>query len=80
MTKKQYREIICEQTELIKALKEQNTALKRSCLKLNSQNRRNRLRVIASLCRLSAGMTDECMIPESEVVQMCIEEVKKAYV
>jgi len=76
MKKKQYRSVIISQTQLIKQLTEQNEALKRTCNDL----RRDRLRVIGSLCDLSNRLDDECMIPETEVVKMCIEAVKKAYV
>lgn len=76
MKKKEYRKIIVQQTEMIKSLQEQNEALKKTVIDL----RRDRLRVIGNLCDLSNRMNDECMIPESDVVQMCIEEVKKAYV
>lgn len=76
MKKSEYRKIIVELTNMNKALQEQNEALKKTCVDL----RRERLRVIGSLCDLSNHMNDECMMPESEVVQLCIEAVKKAYV
>lgn len=76
MKKKHYRSIICNQTKMIKDLKEQNEALKKTC----RANRRMRLSIIARLCDLSNRIGDECMMPESEVVQKCIEEVKKVYV
>lgn len=72
MTKGQYVSIICTQTDYIKQLKEQNEALKKSL----RRERRNRLRAVGKLCILANEMKDECMIPESEVVQMCIEAVK----
>lgn len=76
MKKSEYRAIICNQTKMIKDLQSQNEALKTYC----KQNNRQRLKIIARLCDLANKMTDECMIPESQVVQKCIEEVKKAYV
>lgn len=72
MKKKEYRRIICTQTDMIKELKAKNEALK-------TYSKRNKLRIIGGLCDLSNELTDECMIPESEVVKMCIEVVKKAY-
>lgn len=83
MKKKEYRKIIVELTKMNKALEESNKALKLQCLKLNRQNsvnKRARLRIIGSLSQLSNELGAECMIPESEVVQKCIEAVKKAYV
>lgn len=73
MKKKEYRAIICNQTEQIKRLREQNEALKKSY-------KRAKLGTVARLVDLSVKIGNECMIPESKVVDMCIEEVKKAYV
>lgn len=79
MKKSEYRQIISQQTKMIKDLENKNKALCEYCKRLGG-NKRTRLKIIANLCDLSNKLGDECMIPESKVVQMCIEAVKKAYV
>lgn len=80
MKKKEYRQIIVNQTKIIRGLEEKNEALKEQSKKLNASHRRNRLKIIGGLSALSNQMGGECMIPESEVVQKCIEVVKAYYV
>lgn len=80
MKKKEYRKIIVELTKMNKSLEESNKALKEQCLRLNANHRRGKIHVIAKLWELQLNIGAECMIPESEVVQKCIEAVKEYYV
>lgn len=76
MKKKKYKEIIRLNRDVIEKLYAQNKELKREI----RQHNRNKLTLIACLCDLSNKVGSECMMPESEVVQKCIEVIKENYV